>query len=104
MTGACFDVKADEAQRIEDIFAHESATKGADFKFARALTLPELKEEGAYAAQSSYGYGGGSSYGGQSSYGGRGGQQSYGGRGGSQSYGGGQGGYGQSQSTYGLRS
>jgi hypothetical protein len=52
MTGACFDVNAADAQRLEDILTHESAAKSADFKVSRAHSLPELKEEGgAYAYQ-----------------------------------------------------
>jgi len=45
MTGACFDVNSADAERIEDLMTHASTT--GDFKFSRATSLPELKEEGA---------------------------------------------------------
>jgi len=45
MTGACFDVIGTDAQRLEDLLGHETSNKNVDFKFERALTLPELKED-----------------------------------------------------------
>ena len=100
MTGACFDVPSDIAQRFEDIFKYEESERRVDFKVSRAKELPELKEDDRMMGQQGGGYGNtyGSGYGtmsngrfnGQSSRGGYG-QSSYGGRGGG--YGGGRGGY-----------
>ena len=90
MTGACFDVPSDYAQRFEDIFKYEESERKVDFKVTRAKELPELKEDDRMM-------GGQSGYGGQSYGGGFNGAQSYGGgRGGYSS--GGRGGYGQSSS------
>lgn len=47
--GAVFDVLASDAQKFEDIFTHEMASKPCDFKVSKATELPELKEDG-YAA------------------------------------------------------
>ena len=100
MTGACFDVPSDAAQRFEDIFKYEESERRVDFKVSRSKELPELKEDDRMMGGQSYGNGyGGNSYGGGmqngrfngSSRGGYG-QSSYGSRGGS-SYGGGRGGY-----------
>jgi GUCT (NUC152) domain len=44
-TGAVFDVPAQDAQKVEDIFEHETTNKKVDFKFHRATELPELKED-----------------------------------------------------------
>jgi len=89
-TGAGFDVSAVDAQRVEDIFDHETSGKVTDFKVVRATELPELKEDGGFArttggnqswgGQQQQGYGGGyrnNSYGGQQSQS-YGQQQSYG--------------------------
>lgn len=101
MTGACFDVPSNVAQRFEDIFKYEESERRVDFKVSRAKELPELKEDDRMMGGQSYGNGyGGNSYGGGmqngrfngSSRGGGYGQSSYGSRGGS-SYGGGRGGY-----------
>lgn len=101
MTGACFDVPSDAAQRFEDIFKYEESERRVDFKVSRSKELPELKEDDRMMGGQSYGNGyGGNSYGGGmqngrfngSSRGGGYGQSSYGSRGGS-SYGGGRGGY-----------
>lgn len=51
--GAVFDVQASDAQRIEDIFDHETSGKVTDFKCTRATALPELKEDGGFARNSS---------------------------------------------------
>ena len=63
MTGACFDVPSDIAQRFEDIFKYEESERRVDFKVSRAKELPELKEDdrmqGGYQS-----YGGGGGYGG----------------------------------------
>lgn len=99
MTGGCFDVPSDIAQRFEDIFKYEESERRVDFKVTRAKELPELKDDDrqVFGAQQSYGSGGygrgGGGYGGQSSYGGGrgggyGGQSSYGGGRGGGSYGG----------------
>lgn len=79
MTGAVFDVPEHLSNRIEDIFVHECEERRVDFKFERATSLPELKEdENRYGAPGQMGgYGGG--YGGRGGYGG-----GYGGRGGYQ--------------------
>ena len=45
MTGACFDVPSDMAQRFEDIFKYEESERRIDFTVARAKELPELKED-----------------------------------------------------------
>ena len=45
MTGACFDVPSDIAQRFEDIFKYEESERRVDFKVSRAKELPELKED-----------------------------------------------------------
>ena len=45
MTGACFDVPTDYAQRFEDIFKYEETERQCDFKLTRARELPELKED-----------------------------------------------------------
>lgn len=45
MTGACFDVPEDYAQRIEDIFVHAQQEERVDFKVSKAKDLPELKED-----------------------------------------------------------
>ena len=109
MTGACFDVPSEYAQRFEDIFKYEESERRVDFKVSRAKELPELKEDdrmmggqGGYGGQSyGGGYNGAQSYGrGGYSSGGRGGYSS-GGRGGYSS--GGRGGYGQSSSYGGQR-
>lgn len=52
-TGAVFDVAAPDAQRVEDIFDHETSAKVTDFKVTRATELPELKEDGGFARNSS---------------------------------------------------
>lgn len=45
MTGAVFDVPDALANRIEDIFSHESEERRTDFVFSKAKELPELKED-----------------------------------------------------------
>lgn len=94
MTGAVFDVPEHLASRIEDIFGHECEERRVDFKFKRAIELPELKEdENRYGApQMGGGYGGG--YQGRGGYGGgyQGGRGGYGG--GHRDYSQGGGGYG----------
>ena len=68
MTGACFDVPSDIAQRFEDIFKYEESERRCDFKMTRAKELPELKEDDrVMGGQGGYGGGyGGNSYGGNS--------------------------------------
>lgn len=44
-TGAVFDVQAIDADKVEDIFEHESARQRVDFKVRKATELPELKED-----------------------------------------------------------
>ena len=63
MTGACFDVPSDYAQRFEDIFKYEESERRCDFKMCRAKELPELKEDDRMMGNQG-GYGGG--YGGNS--------------------------------------
>jgi len=66
MTGACFDVPSDIAQRFEDIFKYEESERRCDFKMTRAKELPELKEDDrVMGGQGGYGGGGygGNSYG-----------------------------------------
>jgi len=65
MTGACFDVPSNIAQRFEDIFKYEEQEKRVDFKVSRAKELPELKEDDRVMGGQSSGYGGGG-YGGNS--------------------------------------
>lgn len=95
MTGACFDVPSEVAQRFEDIFKYEEAERSCDFKLTRARELPELKEDDRMiGGQQGYGgYGNGNSYGGASRGGGYGGS-SRGGFGGRGDYSSGRGGYG----------
>ena len=45
MTGACFDLPSEIAQRFEDIFKYEESERRVDFKVSRAKELPELKED-----------------------------------------------------------
>lgn len=91
MSGACFDVPENLAQRLEDIFAHATNQRTLDFGIERATDLPELKEDefmgqnqhrqNNYGQQGRGGYGGGynNNRGGYNSYdGGRGGGQGYG--------------------------
>lgn len=103
LTGACFDLPDEHSSRVADIFANLAEQQRIDFKFSKAVNLPELKED-----DNSYGGGsGGQSYGGGSynnsnggGYGRGGGGGGYGqrpayqsgGRGGGASYGGGYGG------------
>jgi len=68
MTGACFDVPGEYAQRFEDIFKYEESERRVDFKVSRCKELPELKEDDRIIG-SQGGYGGGS-YGGSGGYGG----------------------------------
>ena len=108
MTGACFDVPSDLAQRFEDIFKYEESERRIDFKVARAKELPELKEDDRMMGHSSgYGGGYGNGYGG-GGYGGRNmNGSSRGGYGGgyNSGYGGGRGGYGgQRSNSYGGNS
>ena len=66
MTGACFDVPSEIAQRFEDIFKYEESERRVDFKVSRAKELPELKEDdrmmggqgGGYNNGYNNGYGG----------------------------------------------
>lgn len=51
--GAVFDVQAQDAQRVEEIFEHETSQKAVDFAVKKASELPELKED----QYSSGGYG-----------------------------------------------
>ena len=85
MTGACFDVPSDYAQRFEDIFKYEEAERRVDFKVTRAKELPELKEDDRMMGGNQGVYGGYSYGGGNVGQGGR--------FNGSQGYGGGRGGY-----------
>lgn len=59
MTGACFDVPSDIAQRFEDIFKYEESERRVDFKLTRAKELPELKEDDRMMGGQGGGYGGG---------------------------------------------
>lgn len=77
-TGAVFDVSASDAERLEDIFEHETNGRRVDFQVSRCTALPELKEDdrplGGLGQQRSYEgrFQGGQSYGnnrGNSSYG-----------------------------------
>ena len=67
MTGACFDVPSELAQRFEDIFRYEETERRVDFRVSRAKELPELKEDDRVMGnQGGYGGGGyGGGYGGQ---------------------------------------
>ena len=83
MSGACFDLPVNMAQRFEDIFEYEEReNRRCDFRVTKAKELPELKED-----DNRGGYMGGGGYGGQrGGYGGggygRGGYQQRGGYGG----------------------
>ena len=83
MSGACFDLPVNMAQRFEDIFEYEEReNRRCDFRVTKAKELPELKEDdnrGGYMGSGGYGgqrggYGGGGY--------GRGGYQQRGGYGG----------------------
>ena len=45
MTGACFDVPSSLAEKFEAIFQHMQEERRVDFEVARAMKLPELKED-----------------------------------------------------------
>ena len=105
MSGACFDVPDQYAERFGDIFEYEEKERRTDFRVSKAKELPELKEDDNRGfggmPQQGYGgggYGGGGYGGGRGGYGGGrgggGGYQSRGGYGGGAggSYGGGAGG------------
>ena len=112
MSGACFDVPDQYAERFGDIFEYEEKERRTDFRVSKAKELPELKEDDnrGFGGTPQQGYGGGGYGGGRGggggyqsrggygggaggSYGGGAGGSSYGGGAGG-SYGGGRGGYG----------
>lgn len=89
MTGACFDLPDEHSQRVIDIFANLAEQQRIDFKFSKAVELPELREDDNNYGGNQGGYGNGS----MNNYGGRGGgygqRPAYGQNGGRGGYGGG---------------
>lgn len=84
-TGACFDVSSRDAEKLEDIFEHETQGKTVDFQVSRCTALPELKEDdrpvgnlGYNNSQPRFGDGRDGRFQGGQSYGNNRGGQSYG--------------------------
>mmetsp|Transcript_41466 Transcript_41466/g.29898 ORF Transcript_41466/g.29898 Transcript_41466/m.29898 type:complete len:91 (-) Transcript_41466:621-893(-) len=77
LTGACFDLPDEHSSRVSDIFANLAEQQRIDFKFSKAVDLPELREDDNSYGGGQGGYGGGG-YGNNSNSYSRGGGGGYG--------------------------